>query len=156
MMNDRNDYTEEEGTLTINSESSLDMIIYVKNMIKQPNNYKIQDMNRAVLYGIYRTFVHTEESQIFVTARHLDIKTLNPYDAEVNSTLEVRASATREKALKAVKKIIPAIKTFDDLVETQVVGDIQLEDEWIPEFEELYWKSEGQEKLLDSLHSFEN
>lgn len=150
MMDYRNDYTEEAGTLTIKSESPLDVVLYARNVINQPEEYKIENMERAVLYGIYRTFVHTDEPQITVTARHIDIKSLNPYEAEENQSLVVSVSVTRERALKAIQKFIPSVETFDDLITTNP------NEKWTAEFNELFWKREGQEKLLDALRAYSN
>lgn len=154
MMNNRNDYTEEAGTLIIKSESPLEVVLYAQDMINQDEKYKIQDMDRALLYGVYRTFVHTDEPQITVTSRHLDIKSLNPYEAEENRSLVVSVSVTKEQALEAIQKFIPSVETFDDLIEEKEVGGLLLEDEWTAEFEEFYWKRDGQEKLLNALRAY--
>lgn len=107
MMNDRNDYTEEAGTLIINSESPLTIILYTADAVNQSDNIKKEGMRKAVLYGVYRTFIHTPEPRITVTAH-------------------------------------PTAKN---------VGGLTLEDEWTDAFGEVYWKSEGQVKLLDALRS---
>ena len=146
-----NDFTEEDGTLIIESESPLKITLYPSAVIEQTDEVKTSDMQRAVLYGIYKTFVHTNEPQIDVTAHMIEIESYNPYKAEKNHSLEVNISVTREQALEAVKAFIPSVNSFDDLVTTRTYGDITAHDEWTPEFEQLYFEREDQAKLLDAL-----
>lgn len=153
MMNDRNEYSEEAGTLIIKSESPLEVTLYTTDAIKQSDEIKTEDMRKAVLYGIYRTFIHTNEPEITVTAHPLDIKSFNPYEAEKNHTLKVSVSVTREQAFEAVQRLIPDTTSFDDLTTVKTVGGLTLEDEWTDAFGKLYWNAEGQIKLLDALRS---
>lgn len=156
MMIDRNDYSEELGTLRINSESPLDVVLLNEDMISQSEAIKREDVNRAIIYGIYRTFIHTKEPKITITARPLDIKSLNPRVAEENLAISLSLSVTKEQALEAIKRLLPEVKAFDDLIEVKMVGDMKREGQWKEEFGELYWQTEGLERLISALQSVES
>lgn len=58
---------------------------------------------------------------------------------------------TREQALKVIKRLLPEVESYDDITEEIMVGDMKLDDEWTQAFSELYWKRQGQERLISEL-----
>lgn len=151
MIHDRNDFSEERGTLKIISESPLVVELLTEDIASQSKDIKKEDVNRAIIYGIYRTFIHTNEDQINITAYPLDIISLNPRLVEENHSIKVNIFVTREQALQAVKTLIPSVESFDDLTEEKMIGDMKIDDEWTNEFRKFYWNNEGQEKLISIL-----
>lgn len=102
------------------------------------------------MYDIYKTFVHTNEPQIDVTAHIIEIESYNLYKAEKNHSLEVSITITRKQALEAVKTLIPSVNSFDGLITTKTYGDVTVNNDWTPGFEQFYFGAEGQAKLLDT------
>ena len=78
MMIDRNDFSVDAGTLKIISYSPLEVVLFARDAITQTRDIKKENVNRAAIYGVYRTFIHTDEPSITLTAYPLDIKSINP------------------------------------------------------------------------------
>lgn len=150
MIEDAGDYSVEKGTFKLISSSPLHIRMSPPVMQADLPKYVAQDVVRAALYGVYRTFIHTDAAAVIVTSVPAQI-TLNPYTVKLQKKPELQISVTREQALNAVGKLIGA-DDFADLVESEKAGDMQL-DSWRKDFDDLYHTVEGKKALLDALEA---
>lgn len=150
MIEDAGDYSVEKGTFKLLSSSPLHIRMSPPVTQADLPKYVAQDVVRAALYGVYRTFIHTDASAVTVTSVPAQI-TLNPYTVKLQKKPELEVSVTREQALNAVGKLIGA-DDFADLVESEQAGDMQL-DSWSKDFDDLYHTVEGKKALLDALEA---
>lgn len=148
MVEDLGDFSDENGTFTLVTSNPL----YVKfsphvvpGDLSENVRYEVQ---RAAIYGVYRTFVHTSADAVRVTASPLEIDLKSGKSKALNMPT-VDVTVTRAQALAAVNKLIPA-GDFTDLVSPEQMGDMQL-DNWTKGFETLYYKQPGIDKLLKEL-----
>ncbi|QEY74109.1 hypothetical protein [Pseudomonas denitrificans (nom. rej.)] len=150
MIEDAGDYSAEKGTFKLISSSPLHIRMSPPVMQSDLPRYVAQDVVRAALYGVYRTFIHTDAAAVIVTSVPAQI-TLNPYTVKLQIKPELEISVTREQALKAVRVLVDA-DDLADLVEPEQAGDIQL-DNWRKDFEDLYSTADGKKALLEALET---
>ncbi|MCP1605738.1 hypothetical protein [Pseudomonas citronellolis] len=148
LIEDFGDYSAENGTFRL--VSTVPLRIQLSPMVVPgdlPEN-DAREIRRAALYGVYRTFVHTDAKavKVIVVPKEVDLKTGKSHLRDKPS---IEVTATRDQALKAVKKLIKA-NQFADLVQPEQMGTIQL-DNWRDDFETLYFKDAGQIDLLNAI-----
>lgn len=107
------DFTVEEGTLKVISNDPLHIELTVKeeNPVEE---YAADAMARALLWGVYRTFLHTDANSVKVTV-------ISP--APVDGRKSFTASSTREHALKTVKQLLDVREMGELLTERQTWSD---------------------------------
>jgi len=148
MIDDAGDYSSEKGTFKLISSAPLHIRMSPPVTQADLPQQVAQDVRRAALYGVYRTFIHTDAAAVTVTSVPIQI-TLNPYTTKLQKKPQLQISVTRDQALKAVGSLIDADE-LADLVVPEQAGDIQL-DNWREDFEDLYCKAGGQQRLLKAL-----
>lgn len=153
MMADRNDFSIEAGTLKILSESPLKVELLEESMIDQSNDIKEEDINRAIIYAVYRTFMHTSEEHITVTAYPLDIISLIPKKVEENHDVKMTVSVSRQQALQAIQSLVPTVNSFDDMFELASYEGMKVY-EWSDDVKSFYWERNKQEQLIQTLLAF--
>lgn len=141
MIEDFNDYSASNGTFKILATEPLH--IQLSPQIAQGNlpEFIEDQVRRALVYGIYRAFIHTPVNQIMVTAvpKEIDLKTWKTrYVPGYKRTI----SKTREEALALVKKYL-RISSFSDLVTETKVRDIVFPNQWTKDFKRLYYNDQG-------------
>ncbi|GAB2927887.1 hypothetical protein [Hafnia psychrotolerans] len=118
MMADFNDYPPENGAFKILSTAPLTIQLSPRITVEdlQQPEYMIEGLQRAAVYGVYRTFIHTSNDSISVVVMPLLIDAKNKKQRFMNEyTLKV--TSTRAKALTLAKKY-SGVSTFDNLVKT--------------------------------------
>jgi hypothetical protein len=148
MIEDRGDYAEENGTFKLVSAKPVKIQLAPTVVPGDlPENVQ-RELRRAALYGVYRTFAHTNVDAVVVTVVPREV-TFNPVTSKLLKTPNVQISVTRAQAMMAAGKFVKA-STASDLVAPEAAGDSQL-DEWTPAFQDLYFKDAGQLQLLKAI-----
>ncbi|HHX6814692.1 TPA: hypothetical protein ACXJW0_006261, partial [Pseudomonas aeruginosa] len=149
MIEDLGDYSAENGSFKLVSSSPLQFQIATTVAAGDlPENVQ-RELRRATLYGVFRTFVHTNAEAVKVKAVPNLMTTATTRAIQDKPNLEI--SVTREQALKAAQSLVPA-ERFTDLVLPERSGNFQL-DNWTKPFEALYYKDDGQEALLKAIQA---
>lgn len=149
MIEDFGDYSAETGTFKLVSDSPLE--IQIATLVAAgdlPENVQ-RELRRAALYGVYRTFVHTDAGAVKVKV--VPNVMTSATERSIQDTPSLEVTVTREQALQAVQSLVPA-ESFSDLVLPEQAGKIQL-DNWAQSFEPLYFKDDGQESLLKAIQA---
>lgn len=148
MIEDRGDYAEENGTFKLVSAKPLKIQLAPTVVPGDlPENVQ-RELRRAALYGVYRTFAHTNVDAVVVTAVPREV-TFNPVTTKFLKAPSIQISVTRDQAMMAAAKLVKA-SSASDLVVPEAAGDSQL-DEWTPAFQDLYFKDAGQLQLLNAI-----
>jgi hypothetical protein len=141
MIKDLKDYSQENGTFKILAREPLHIQL---SPIVVPDDFpEVIDaqVKRAVIYGIYRSFVHTPVDRLTVTAIPLErnprtdsTRYLNAYKRTVTKT--------RNQALELVRRHL-RVATFDALVTDERIGQFVVPDQWTRAFNRLYYQDQG-------------
>ncbi len=98
------DFMTETGTLKVLKKKPLHIQLRIDN--QADTKLAAEAMFRAYLWGVYRTFLHTNADEVTVTV-------VSPVAVDGNS--KFTAISTRTRALATVQQI-PGIKGWDDLL----------------------------------------
>lgn len=142
------DFSEENGTFKVLAAKPLHVQFasqVVSGELPENVRYGVQ---RAALYGVYRTFVHTSANSVQVTAVPIEVNFKTGESKQLKGPV-VNVKVTREQALAAVQKLI-RVDNFSQLVDPKQMGTIQL-DNWTKDFENLYYKQQNIDSLLAAL-----
>ncbi|HEY3567527.1 MAG TPA: hypothetical protein VGP73_06305 [Thermoanaerobaculia bacterium] len=146
MMSSLNDYTQENGTFKTLRRDPLH--IQVSPMVFPGDFPDVIDaeVKRAVIYGIYRSFIHTPVDKITVTAIP---KELNPRtkSSRYLGAYKRTVTKTRREALDLIRRYLH-VSTFDALVEDQHIGGSVVSDVWTKAFNRLYYEDQGPPGLM--------
>jgi hypothetical protein len=148
MVEDFGDFSAENGTFKVVADKPLHVQFapqVVPGDLPENIRYEVQ---RAALYGVYRTFVHTSVDSVQVTAYPIEIDLKSHVSKNLKGPT-VNVKVTRAQALAAVQKFI-RVDDFSELVDPKQMGTIQL-DNWTKDFESLYYKQPNIDKLLVEL-----
>jgi len=144
MIEDRADFSEELGTFKLISAHPLHIQLAAQVVANDLPEVVLSEVQRAAIYGVYRTLIHTNVDKVRVTAVPMEV-TLNPWSGRMLKSPIVDLEVTRAQALKAVAAKIPA-EALNDLIEITAHSD-----SWAKPFEGLYYKPEGQQALIKTL-----
>jgi PBP1b-binding outer membrane lipoprotein LpoB len=148
MIEDRADYAEENGSFKLVSAEPLHIQLAAQVVANDLPEVIQSEVNRAALYGIYRTFIHTRADSVRVTALPMEI-TLNPYSARYLAEPKVDLVLSRDQALKAAQQLAGVV-SFDDIVTPDETMGMQM-DSWSTAFKPFYFEDAGQKALLETL-----
>lgn len=148
LVEDFADFSEENGTFKVLSSQPLHIQMAAQVVANDLPETVQTEVQRAALYGVYRTLIHTDAPSVHVTAVPM-VVTLNPYSARFMDSPKVDLEVTREQALQAAKQHVGA-DTLDELVAPDASMGIQL-DSWSKAFEPFYYRIERQRELLSTL-----
>lgn len=98
------DFIAETGTLKVVKKKPLQLELRIGP--ESDSKYAAEAMFRAYLWGVYRTFLHTNADEVTVTV-------VSPVAVDGNT--KFTATSTRARALATVQQI-PGIKGWDDLL----------------------------------------
>ncbi|BAP58214.1 hypothetical protein THII_3917 [Thioploca ingrica] len=145
MIEEFNDYSASNGTFQVLASKPLH--IQLSPQIVQGDLPEIieEQVKRALVYGIYRVFIHTPINKITVTAipQEIDFKTKKTrYAPKYKRTI----SKTRAEALALVKKHL-GVSSFSDLVTETKVGNMAVPNQWSKDFNRLYYNDQGEPGL---------
>lgn len=144
MIEDRADFSEELGTYKLISANPLHIQLAAQVVANDLPEVVLSEVQRAAIYGVYRTFIHTDADKVRVTAVPMEV-TMNPWSGHILKSPVVDIEVTRAQSLKAVASKIPA-SSLNDLVE--LTSD---SDSWSKPFAQLYFKPEGQAAIVKAL-----
>jgi hypothetical protein len=150
MIDDRADFSEENGTFKVISTDPLHIQLATQVVANDLEEVKLAEVRRVALYGVYRTLIHTDAPSVRVSSLPMEV-TLNPYTARYLEAPKVEIAVTRDEALRAVAGLFE-VDTLEDLVTPDAAHGIQM-DSWSKPFEALYFKPEGQQALVTALQS---
>jgi hypothetical protein len=146
MMNSLNDYTQENGTFKVLRREPLH--IQVSPMVVPGDFPDVIDaeVKRAVIYGVYRSFIHTSVDKITVTAipKELNLRTKS---SRYLGSYKRTVTKTRREALDLVRRYLH-VATFDALVEDQRIGGSVVSGMWTKAFNRLYYEDQGSPGLM--------
>lgn len=140
MFEELSDYSLENESLLILNEDPLKIRLTKPVYKGDPSGVVKYELQRAVLYGIYRAFIHTDISQISVKAVPM-LTSYKPLKETVLDSPVYEITITREQALKALQELLP-----DAGFESLVVED-EIFSKWSDDFNNLYY--EDREPGLD-------
>lgn len=150
MMADFNDYTAETGQFEVVTEDPLHIHLR-PGVVEGDLESVIQaELKRAVIYGIYKTLVHTSADQVWVTASPM-MMTFNPVTLTAADSPIYDVSLSRQQALAAVAAFFP-VDDIRELVTLQG-GSTFTYEAWSPEFQQLYYEDQtpGLNAFFDEL-----
>lgn len=98
------DFMAETGTLKVVKKKPMHLELRIGR--ESDSKYAAEAMFRAYLWGVYRTFLHTNADEVTVTV-------VSPVAVDGNTKFS--ATSTRARALATVQQI-PGIKGWDDLL----------------------------------------
>lgn len=153
MIDDKGDFSDENGTFQVISNEPLHIQLATEVVANDLDDVKLAEVRRVALYGVYRTLIHTDAPSVRVSALPMEV-TLNPYTARYLDSPKVEIAVTRDEALQAVAELIE-VEALEGIVTPNTDLGIQI-DAWSKPFEALYFKPEGQEKLIGRLVSLSN
>lgn len=142
-----NDYSEDAHTFNIIKANPLHIQLAVNTFPGDLPEVIESQVMRAVIYGIYRTFLHTNVTKVTVTGIPMvfDLKAktskfLKPY----SRTIEI----DKQKAEQVAQKIV-GVKSIDQLVGTQTVLGDAVTDMWTSRFEDEYYSKNSPRGLAN-------
>ncbi len=139
-------YSESNGTLKILSLSPLHIQLSPV-VVKEDFPETIEnEVRRALVDGIYRSFIHTNVNQIVVTAVPLEID-FSTKERRYVIGYKRTISKSRKEALDLVKRYL-RVSSFSDLITDFKVGDMVFSDQWTKEFKRLYYNDQGPPGLV--------
>lgn len=102
-----NDYSAETGTFKVLKRSPLHIQLKLWSVVKESGDRVIaEELFRALQWGVFRTFLHTNAKQVTVTV-------IPPVSTEHIGMLT--ETVTREKALMVIQKLL-GVRDFGDLL----------------------------------------
>lgn len=150
MIEDRGDYAVETRTFKLISEDPLHIQLSPSVSPADEPKYVQEDARRTLIYGIYRTFIHTDVDKVRVTSIPLEIVDLQSYKTRYLEDQKIELEIDRDGALNAVKAFLP-VNAFADLVVSEAGRSVQL-DKWTDNFRAYLFNQDGaQMKLIRSL-----
>lgn len=114
VMEEMNDFVLENNTFQIVSAKPLHIRLSPQILSLNAPDQLNEEVLRAAVYGVYRTFIHTDQPQVQVTAQPLFIS-LSPRSAKILDVPRAKVTVTRDKALQVAKQNL-GVKEFKDLV----------------------------------------
>lgn len=133
MIQQFNDFSTDNGTFKVISKKPLHIQLSPEVF---PNDLKkviSEQTERAAIYGIYRSFIHTDVDKVTVTA----IPKIYSKDDYLSAD-KVTITKTRAQALNDIQKFIP-ITDFSELT----ISDEYGHDETSKEYKQLYYNDQG-------------
>lgn len=141
MIDDFNDYSTSNGTFVVLTSKPLHIQLSPQVVKGDLPEVIKEQVNRALMYGIYRSFIHTQINDITVTAVPIEINFRNKKSILL-SKYKKTISITRSEALSLVKKYIN-VASFSELVADTKIGTIVIHNQWTKDFNRIYYNDQG-------------
>ncbi|EMC9360057.1 hypothetical protein VRP43_002377 [Proteus mirabilis] len=113
MIEDFNDYPSEMNGFELISENPLKIRLSAFALDNDFSDVKDNLAKRALVYGIFRTFINTNNNSITIVSNLVDYN--NSYK-KLKDSPEYTATITKDQALKITQKYIP-INSLNDLID---------------------------------------
>lgn len=114
VMEEMNDFVLENNTFQIVRAKPLHIRLSPQILSLNAPDQLNEEVLRAAVYGVYRSFIHTDQPQVQVTAQPLFIS-LSPRSAKLLDLPRAMVTVTRDKALQVAKQNL-GVKGFKELV----------------------------------------
>ncbi len=137
MIEDFGDYDLENGTYRLISSEPLH--IHLSPWVFKGDSESVvrADLQRAVIYGIYRTLAHTDASQVRVSSTPI-ITTLQPISHTPVDSPRLDLNLSRAAALKALQTFLD-VQEIAEIITVESEGDIVL-NYWSSDFKNLNYE----------------
>jgi len=143
------DYTVKMGNLRI-IDNSIPSIALYTTVLKHDSVEGIKsEARRALLYGVYRTFIHTKHKKVKVTVYPM-LTNMDTGSKKELSIYKKTITVEREKALSVIQ-LLSGVLNFDSLVTDMKFGNQIISDMWSKDFEKLYYNRSRTKVWLDKL-----
>lgn len=141
MIEDFNDYSTSSGTFKIITENTLHIQLSPQVSSGELPEVIEESVKRALVYGVYRSFIHTPIDQITVTVlpQEIDFKTQKTRPI---TGYERTISKKRDEALNLIKKYLK-INSFSELVTESKMGNTVFPNQWTEKFNHVYYNDQG-------------
>jgi len=142
MIEGLNDFTSDDGSFRVLRDKPLQIQLVEKVVAGDFPEVIRENIQRVIIYGVYRAFVHTDIDTITVSAVP---GLLRISDWEIEKLLEgyrVTVTTTRTDALRYVQKYCK-VASMQDLVEDRTYGDYVFPNVWAECFEKLQYNDQG-------------
>ena len=141
MIEEFSDYSSSNGTYNLSSSELLH--IQLSPMVVDGDLPEVieESIKRTIIYGIYRSFIHTGIEQITVTAIPMEISFKggkNRYLKGYERTITI----SRDKAISLIKKHLK-ISNLSSLVTEITISGMTINDQWSNEFKRIYYNDQG-------------
>ncbi len=136
------DYNEEIGTFKIIKQSPLHIQLSPQVAEGETSDQINEMVERAIVYGVYRTFIHTNVDQITVTALPKEMNLNKSRVAKYVYEYKRTVSKTRNEALALAKKHL-GISSFPEMVSEIKIGNTVLPYQWTNDFKRAYYNDKG-------------
>jgi len=133
MINGFHDFSSENGTFKIISKVPLHIQLSPQEVRDALPKVMEEDTNRAIMYGIYRTFIHTSINKITVTGVPQEIVNIKTHKMQYIPKYKRTVTITKPKALELVKGYLNIIS----------LSDLVTDDKWTKDFMRLYYNDRG-------------
>lgn len=137
MMADFNDYSAETGQFEVTSDEPLHIRLRPGVVEGDLEEVVMAELQRAVVYGVYKTLIHTPTDRVRVTASPM-LMSFQPVSLTPTDSPSLDIDITRSQALAAVNAFI-TVDDLSELVTLQGGGSFTYET-WSPAFQELYYE----------------
>lgn len=142
MVEEFNDYSSIDGTFKVISQEPLH-IQFSPQIVEGDYPDVIREMvDRSLVYGIYRTFIHTSVEEITVTSLPKEVINSKTWETRDVTEYQKTIRKSRKDALDLVNKHL-GVTSFADLVTDVEVNDTPFSDQWIEDFGRLYYNDKG-------------
>lgn len=140
LVTDFSDYLEEHKQFEVLSERPLH--IRLSPVVFEGDHPDVveSELRRAMVYGIYRSFVHTDIEAITVTTTPVLGIFMKPDQNRVLDKPQITITKTRAEALADVQQFIK-VTELSELIDSQ--DSLQPGSKWIKEFNQLYYPDQG-------------
>ena len=141
MIESFNDFSEIEGTFHIVSEEPLHIELSPTISPGDPSDVIERRVMDTMIYGIYRTFIHTPVQRVTVTVLPQTL-TIGRHPKLTPSLSSTTVTKTREEALILLRKFFPT-KDFSDLVTTENISGVNVPDGASETFNRIRFPDQG-------------
>lgn len=138
------DYAVEDGSLKLLSAQPLHIQLAPKFPSSELASLSVREhtlieakLAQTLLYGVYRSFIHTEIAEITITAVPL-IQDSTTSKKQYLQPLAQRIYVSREAALNVAKRVL-SIERFEDMITTRWQNGIEYKNQWSEHFESGYY-----------------
>lgn len=127
------DYSADDESFLVLSEDPQHIRLTKMTVKGDPESVVEAELKRAVMYGVYQSFIHTDIPAIKVTAQPM-LTTFNPHSQKLLDKPVYEVSVTRDQALEAVQEFLD----IDELTELKTQGQFGVS--WSDGFNSLYYE----------------
>lgn len=127
------DYSADDESFLVLSEDPQHIRLTKVTVEGDPQSVVEAELKRAVMYGVYQSFIHTDIPEITVTAQPM-LTTFNPHSQKLLDKPAYEVSVTRDQALEVVQEFLDV----DELSELKIQGQFGVS--WSDGFNSLYYE----------------